>query len=576
MSTPRISLASNSPIEGLKQDNVQSFPEGTTQLNAINARIGQNLRLLMDNQARSVHSSTAQQSRSSRQGWIAKSNIPTADSGSYAPLDAYSAQHDQSDLKQWSDLASSDQGISLERPLAAMQILAGKSNSSGQKPSPEQIDAALEFINNNPSLTTALQNKGVFKDDGSVDKGKIGDFLREVETNLSLADKNIKAYQKKNPSADRNSLNAVRSAALLQAYEPIAGESAGHKSNGKDNSYSGGKNGGGFTTRQQIGELQNNDGFSSSLKAAAQAWSTKGAFDAIDRSGDDKAITKASDTFTANNVSHFITDDAPSSKSTGEDFLWNASIKNIIGDNDISNLNQDIFSHPQNYSPQQKAAVMVKLMETLVNVQAGGDDDLRDVNETVAALQKDIATLANDPDTAAYLSKTVPPEMQNLNANFERSGGAPELTNTTSSKEPDDEGRNDQTSFHDIVGIAKSATGKIKNARSLAENAKTATEQLAKLTGRTASEFAEHAASRAIGTAARTAARVGMAGLTATMEGLAVSGPAGWVVDAVLAIPDIVLGIMWIVDEIQKARHRSAFADNVNPTLKQFGIPLPK
>lgn len=342
----------------------------------------------------------------------------------YAPLDDYTRMYDQADRDRWADLAALGQGVSLERPLAAMQILSGE-----RQPSAAQTAAALQFVNDNPSLKTAMQNTGGLKPDGSVDPGKVADLLKEVEANLAKADEDVKAYLNDHPDADRDALDTVRAAALLEAYEPIVGQSAGHQSSGKNHNYStGGKNnGGGLTTKQQVADLQNNGGFSAALKSAAKAWSTSGAFDNLDRAGDDKATEKVDQIFSANNLHHFITKDAPTSDATEHAFLEKASLENITAGTDISKLNQDIFANPQDYSPQQKAAVMVKLMETLVDVQAGGADKLRDVTATVSALKQDIMMLANDPETNAYLHQMVPPEMRDLNATFEQAGGLEEI-----------------------------------------------------------------------------------------------------------------------------------------------------
>ncbi|WP_240324376.1 type III effector HrpK domain-containing protein, partial [Trinickia diaoshuihuensis] len=376
-------------------------------------------------------------------------------SDSYPELDGYASQADGADLGKWSDLAANDQGISLERPLAAMQILSGQPNANGQPPTQAQKQAAMQFVNDNPSLKSAMSNAGALNSDGSVDTKKLKGLLQSVEKNLTQADNNVKDYMKKHPGADPGSLSTVRSAALLQAYNPIAGESAGHVSNGKNNGYSGGKNGGGLTTKQQVADLEKNQGFSSALKSAAQAWSTNGAFDALDRAGDDKATTKADGKFDYNNLTDFISKEAPTNEASNQSFLEDASLQNITANTDTSKLNQDIFANPQNYTPEQKAAVMVTLMKTLVNVQAGGSDGLRDVKDTVAALQKDIQTLASDPATQAYLQQTVPPAMQNLGGAFAAAGGLPGAGDGRSETDSDGAtgaaGSQSQTSAKDIV-----------------------------------------------------------------------------------------------------------------------------
>jgi Type III secretion system translocator protein, HrpF len=255
---------------------------------------------------------------------LPQSGTPASSDGnsdSYAALDSYAAQNDQSDLSKWSNLAASSQGISLERPIAAMQILSGKPNANGQPPTSAQKQAAMQYVDDNPSLKSALQNAGALNSSGSINQSKLTSFMQSVESDLSQADSNVQAYMKKNPNADASSLDTVRAAALLQAYNPIAGESTGHVSNGgKNQSYSGsGKNnGGGLVTEQQVKNLANNQGFSSALTSAANAFSTSGAFDALDRAGDDKATAKADGMYNNANLTSFITSDAPTSSATDQ------------------------------------------------------------------------------------------------------------------------------------------------------------------------------------------------------------------------------------------------------------------
>ncbi|MPV67755.1 type III effector HrpK domain-containing protein [Burkholderia sp. BE17] len=553
------------------------------------------------------------------QGGVATAQRRGVDSSSakYAPLDDYTQMYDQADRGRWSDLAALGQGVSLERPLAALQILAGE-----RQPSAAQTAAAMQFVNENPSLKTAMQNTGALKADGSIDRDKVGGLRNDLEANLAQADDDVKSYQKDHPDAGEAALNTVRSAALMEAYEPIVGESAGHQSAGKNNSYStGGKNnGGGLTTKQQVADLKNNEGFSSALRSAAKAWSTTGAFDDLDRAGDDKATTKTDNICSANNLHHFITTDAPTSNASEHAFLEKASLENITAGTDISNLNQDIFANPQNYSSQQKAAVMVKLMETLVDVQAGGADKLRDVTATVSALKQDISTLANDPETNAYLHQTVSPEMQNLHATFAQAGGVAEELGGEG-----DRGGANSTNQVSARQVANQVEDSLDNAEKVAkrqgklgnEGGAEATDVTEGITdgAEAATDSAVEGTVEGMGDAATSVvdgAEGAVAGVTEGFEGAvtgaegvegAVAGAEGAVVGAeagagaaegvlgavaggmaaaapVLAVGAAIAGIagviIAIVEAVKKAQNQKAFAENVNPTLNQFGIPLPK
>ena len=513
-----------------------------------------------------------------------------ASSGSYPELDNYTAQNDSSDLGKWSDLAASSQGVSLERPLAAMQILSGQPGANGQPPTPAQKQAAMQFVNDNPSMKSAMQNAGALNSDGSIDQKKLKGLMNSVNTNLSQADNNVKAYLKKHPDADAASLNKVRSAGLIQAYNALAGESTGHQGGKNNNNYSGGKNSGGITTKQQVDDLQDNGGFSSALKSAAQAWSSSGAFDALDRAGDDKATSKADGKISDDNLSSFITNDAPSNAQGDQNFLEDASLQNITANTDTSNLNQDIFANPQNYTPQQKAAVMVKLMQTLVNVQAGGSDGLRDVSKTVAALTQDIQQLASDPATQAYLQQAVPPAMQNLDGEFAQAGG---LSEAGGSGGGGDDGSAVDGSGGQSQGSSSNVADQVHQGLS---DAKTVTQSLSDLAngegfmgigGDSAAAEAAGAAGAAGGAEGAEGAVAGADAAVAGAEGgaAAADGVMGAVAGGLAAAaPVMAIGagiagiagiVMAIVQAVQKKHHQNEFADNVDPTLKQFGIPLP-
>jgi hypothetical protein len=392
---------------------------------------------------------------------------------------------------------------------------------------------------------------------------------------------------KKHPDADADSVNVERSAGLMKAYNAITGESEGHKSNGKNgNNYThGGKSGGGLTTQQQVEDLQKNSGFSSALKSAAQAFGSDGGFDDLDRSGDDKATHKRDQIYSTKNLDHFLSDDAPTTQAGSQQFLQNASLENITGNTDISSLNGDVIQNPQNYSPQQKAAVMVKLMETLVDVQAGGSDKLRNVDKTVAALQQDIQKLASDPETSAYLQKTVPPEMQQMSGEFQGAGGVTSAGGgDTGSDGTTAAGGNGQNPGQTIDDVHRGLSDAKTVAQSLGDLAKG--EGSMGLSGDAAvGEAAAGAAEggaegAAAGAEAAEGAAAGVEGGAAAGEGvLGAVGGAMAAAAPVMAVGAAVVGvagiIFAIVEAVKKHNDQKAFASNVNPTLQQFGIPLP-
>lgn len=480
----------------------------------------------------------------------------------YAALDNFIDQYEGDDLSKWNDMASADQCIQLERPIAAMQILSGQVDGATD----EMKQAALQYVNDNPSLKSALQRTGALKDDGTVDQGKMGDFLKSVHKNLEQADNNIQEYMKKHPDADPDSLATARSAALLQAYIAITGQSTGHQdAGGKNHSYNGGKGGGMVATKQQVCDLQNNSGFSDALKNAAKALSTNGGFDAIDRAGVDKATNKADNLINDDNLTSFIKEEAPTDEQSDLSFLKDAGLKNVTANTDISTLNQDIFAHPGNYTAEQKAAVMCKLMQTLINVQAGGSDHLRNVDETVKVLTQDIQTLANDPAVGEYLKKKLPPEMESLAQLFEKAGGGAASNGAESADSSASGNGSSSANPLDIIDTIKDAVKDTKDIGSWLTRGAGAAGEAAAETGEVATKIATTAA-RVAGNVAGEAVAGIVSAVSTVLDAL---GPIGEIAGVIATI------VSAIVEAVHKKQNQEKFADNVNPTLQQFGIPLP-
>lgn len=479
----------------------------------------------------------------------------------YATLDNFIDQYEGDDLSKWNDMASASQCIALERPIAAMQILSGRVDGATD----EMKQAALQFVNDNPSLKSALQQTGALKSDGTIDQGKMAQTLDATHKNLEQADSNVQDYIKKNPNADPDSIAAVNSAALLQAYLNLTGQSAGHQdAGGKNNSYNGGKGGGMVATKQQVADLQNNEGFGDAIKNAAKAFSTSGGFDALDRAGVDKATNKADNLINDDNLTSFIKDEAPTDEQSDLSFLKDAGLKNVTANTDISTLNQDIFAHPDKYTAEQKAAVMCKLMQTLIDVQAGGSDHLRNVDETVKVLTQDIQTLANDPAVGEYLKKKLPPEMENLAQLFEKAGGGAADGAQGADSSASSNGSSG-TNPLDTLDTIKDAVKDTKDIGSWLTRGAGAAGDAAAETGEVASKIATTAA-RVAGNVAGEAVAGIVSAASTVLDAL---GPIGEIAGVIATI------VSAIVEAVHKKQNQEKFADNVNPTLQQFGIPLP-
>jgi hypothetical protein len=208
----------------------------------------------------------------------------------------------------------------------------------------------------------------------------------------------------------------------------------------------------------------------------------------------------------------------------------------------------------------------------------------------LSALTKDIQTLASDPATQAYLQQTVPPAMQNLGSMFQQAGGLSDTgagNGTGGGAGTAGSGQSSQTSgsniaqqVHDGLDDAKSVSQTLSD---LADG-----EGFMGLGGDTEAAAAagaaagtEGAAGGAEGAAAGVDAGIaGAEGGAAVADG-AMGAAAGGLAAAtpLLAVGAGIAGIagivMAIVQAVQKKQHQNEFASNVNPTLQQFGIPLP-
>lgn len=108
-------------------------------------------------------------------------------------------------------------------------------------------------------------------------------------------------------------------------------------------------------------------------------------------------------------------------------------------------------------------------------------------------------------------------------------------------------------------GIIQATTGSVDLGTALATGEKFTQGRLSRL--------AAQAAGRVVGTVAGVAVGEAVASSVA-----AAAGPVGWAIDGVLFVAFIATAIQHAV---QKAHERKAFANAVNPTLEQYGIPTP-
>jgi hypothetical protein len=292
----------------------------------------------------------------------------------------------------------------LNRPIAAARMAAEKGPDAAK---------AMDFINANPSLKTAVDTgKHGGKADGKITDGDLKAFAKNMQKAADSADKDIASYQKDHPDADPQSVEMVRSAALMRANDPLTKAADPKHAQGVD----GKTKVDGLTSADGLKAIQNdNPGLAGPLKQAAKTWSQPGFLTQIDQgglSGRSLAAHSPDKLFNAKNISDWIKKQAPTNGGEFASVLSDAATLNAVANVDISTLGKDVFDHPAAYSGEQKAAVMIKLQQTQQSVVAG--QDLRKTGKTEDALNEKIGQLQADPDVQAFLDKQVPAQSRAL------------------------------------------------------------------------------------------------------------------------------------------------------------------
>ncbi len=292
----------------------------------------------------------------------------------------------------------------LNRPIAAARMAAEKGPDAAK---------AMDFINANPSLKTAVDTgKHGGKADGKITDGDLKAFAKNMQKAADSGDKDIANYQKDHPDADPQSLELVRSAALMRANEPLTrAADPKHALDADDKTKVNN-----LTNADGLKAIQNdNPGLGGPLKQAAKTWSQPGFLTQIDQGGlEGRSLAAHSPDkqFSASNISDWIKKQAPTNGGEFASVLSDAATLNSVANTDISKLGKDVFDNPSKYSGEQKAAVMVKLQQTQQSVVAG--HDLRKTEKTEDALNEKISQLQADPDVQAFLDKQIPAQSRAL------------------------------------------------------------------------------------------------------------------------------------------------------------------
>lgn len=512
----------------------------------------------------------------------------------------------------------------LNRPIAAARMAAEKGPDAAK---------AMDFINANPALKTAVDTgKHGGKADGKITDGDLKAFAKNMQKAADSADKDVANYQKDHPDADPQSLEMVRSAALMRANEPLTKAADPKHALATE----GETKVDGLTSADGLKAIQNdNPGLAGALKQSAKTWSQPGFLTQIDQGGlEGRSLAAHSPDklFSASNISDWIKKQAPTNGGEFASVLSDAATLNSVANTDISKLGKDVFDDPSAYSGEQKAAVMVKLQQTQQSVVAG--HDLRKTEKTEDALAENIAQLQADPDVQAFLDKQIPqqsralvgstPQLQKaVNEQMQKvnSGQALQTDMASADKavkkdQPNPDysnaigglsaqlqmqrdllGDNANVPTADqILGNRPDLQGRIQDAyvrsrseggaakdqphKSKADTAKTIYDDTR--SGLSAAKDGYDAVAKSAGRAGlgEVAAKVGgrvagmVVGEAAGMAAGAAIGASipvvGWIADAAMSLG---FGISAIIEAVKKHKAQKAFDHNVDPVLDQFGIP---
>ncbi|MEN1835853.1 type III effector HrpK domain-containing protein [Pseudomonas lijiangensis] len=450
----------------------------------------------------------------------------------------------------------------LNRPIAAARMIAANDPDA---------DKAWAFLDENPTLKTALDTAQGGKADGKITRKDAKTFAKNMEKQVDKGTDSLNDFRKDNPEADAQSVQLVRSAAVLLAHEPIT--EAGDPSNAQG--VEGQTKVNGRTTIAGLESVSsNNPGLSSVLQDSAATWAQPGMFEMMDQGnmrGKKLAMRAPDGVMVKKDISTWIKHKAPANEDDFSRVLSDAATVGAVADVDISKLNGDVFANPQAYSGEQKAAVLVELQQISEQVVAGRS--IRNTSATETALDEKITQLQNDPSVQDFLgkntdrqaeliinsdpalarvvnettSKKVPPGTAGMSTAF-IPGGTGKDTNQTK-----DDLKLAANTVHDVIGFGDKVDVRKAGAKAaVGIGGRVAAAVGGRIVGAVAGQAAGAAAATAIGAAA---------------------GPVGWVVSGAISIG---MGISEIINAVKERKERKAFSRTVNPTLEQFDIPKPK
>ncbi|MFJ4145165.1 type III effector HrpK domain-containing protein [Pseudomonas sp. NPDC089734] len=450
----------------------------------------------------------------------------------------------------------------LNRPIAAARMIAANDPDA---------DKAWAFLDENPTLKTAMDTAQGGKADGKITKKDAKTFAKNMEKQVDRGTDSLNDFRKDHPDADAQSVQLVRSAAMLLANEPIT--EAGDPSNAQGAEGQTKVNG-----RTSIAGLESvstkNPGLSDVLQDSAATWAKPGMFEMMDQGntrGKKLAMSSPDGLMVKKDISGWIKNKAPANEEDFSRVLSDAATVGAVANVDISKLNGDVFTNPQSYSGEQKAAVLVELQQVAEKVVAGRS--IRNTSKTETALGEKITQLQNDPDVQSFLGNS----MERQAALIVNSDPAlARAVNETSGKKtpagttgmstvltPGGTGK-DTNQGKDDAKVAADTIHSVLGFGNNVDISRTAGKVGIGLGGRIAGAIAGRVVGAVAGQAAGAA--------TASAVGAA-AGPVGWVVSGAISIG---MGISEIINAVKERKERKSFSRTVNPTLEQFGLPKPK
>nr|WP_240355091.1 type III effector HrpK domain-containing protein [Pectobacterium brasiliense] len=483
-------------------------------------------------------------------------------------------------LEKWSlllsDLPENERekaAKALNRPLAAAKMLQdGGANA----------EKALVYLRDNPAIYTAMDTaKDGGRADGHISNRDTKSFIKNMESRASDASHAVKDYREKNPTADAQSLRLVQSSALLLANEPLLNAADAKKSY----THSPPQENDRTSTLADLNAIvTDNPTLSPQLKAAARIWSHPGLFGILEHAdvkGEKLARVPHDGKLMMKDMKSWIREQAPANSQDAADTLHNAASLGLAAKTDISKLNDEVFTQPQQYSGAQKSAALIKLQQTLEQVISGRE--YRNTEETEKVLNQRIETLQKDGDVIQHFEQAVPREINTILLSDPSLMQAAMIQrfSTASPTTPRSVGLDalPSAATHSGAGVKSDAQAVKEAGRSVMNFAKSSlhAEDLTKAVGsKTAIGLAGKAGAAIAGKVVGAIAGEAAGAAAASAVGAA-AGPVGWAVSGALSIG---MGIAELVNffnaKSKLQNRREDFAKTVNPALEQFNIPKPR